>query len=200
MALGTHLLERSFVYSLWQAPFAAEKVTPFLAQNDLSQARRVLDVGCGPGTNTALFHGAEYLGIDINPRYIERARKRHSRSFSVADAVSYEGIAGERYDLILLNSFLHHLDTEAVDRVLSHVGTLLSPDGHVHILDLVLPPNPSIRRWLALRDRGAFPRPLEEWRRMFARRFQIATFQPYGLGALGATLWIMVYCKGKCLP
>ena len=199
MALRAYLLEKSFVYRLWQAPFAAEKVRPLLAGNDLSRVRRVLDVGCGPGTNTTLFAHAEYLGIDINPLYIERARRRYGRSFVVADAASYEAAAGESYDLILMNSFLHHLNVQAVDRVLSHLGTLLSPDGNIHILDLVLPPNPSIARWLALRDRGGFPRPLEEWRQVFARHFQILTFEPYRLAVLGTTLWNMVYCKGERL-
>ena len=199
MGLCTYLLEKSFVYRVWQAPFAAEKVRPLLAGNDLSQVRRVFDVGCGPGTNTTLFAHAEYLGMDINPLYIERARRRYGRSFVVADAASYAAAAGESYDLILMNSFLHHLDVPAVDRVLGRLGALLSPDGNIHILDLVLPPNPSISRWLALRDRGGFPRPLEEWRKVFARHFQILAFEPYRLTALGATLWNMVYCKGERL-
>jgi len=162
MGPWTYLLEQSLVYRLWQAPFAGQKVKPLLAENDLSLARRVLDIGCGPGTNTTLFAHAEYLGIDINPRYIERARKSYGRSFVVADAASYKGAPGESYDLILMNSFLHHLDEQAVDRVLAHAGSLLAPGGSVHILDLVLPPNPSFSRWLALHDRGDFPRPLEE--------------------------------------
>jgi SAM-dependent methyltransferase len=197
MGFCTYLLEKSFVYGFLQAPFAAEKVRPLVAGNDLSRARRVLDVGCGPGTNTVLFAHADYLGIDINPLYIERARRKYGRSFIVADAAFYEPAAGESYDLILMNSFLHHLDVEAVDRVLSRVATLLSAEGNIHILDLVLPPKPSISRWLALHDRGGFPRRLEEWRQVFARHFQILAFEPYPLTALGVTLWNMVYCRGK---
>ena len=54
-AIMTYLLEQTPVYSLWQAPFAAEKLAPLLAHNDLGRVRRVLDVGCGPGMNTHLF-------------------------------------------------------------------------------------------------------------------------------------------------
>jgi SAM-dependent methyltransferase len=198
MGLCTHLLEQSFVYRLWQAPFANQKVKPLLATNDVSRARRVLDVGCGPGTNTSLFAHAEYLGIDINPLYIERARRRYGRSFLVADAASYEPTAGESYDLILMNSFLHHLNAENVDQVLSRIRRLLSPDGNVHILDLVLPPTLSVSRWLAHRDRGGFPRPLQEWRDIFGRHFDTVIFEPYRLRVVGATLWNMVYFKGKC--
>jgi len=56
-----------------------------------------------------------------------------------------------------------------------------------------------ISRWLALHDRGGSPRPLEEWRQIFARHFHILAFEPYRLKALGTTLWNMVYCKGERL-
>lgn len=197
MGLCTDLLEQGFVYRLWQAPFANEKIKPLLATNDVSRARRVLDVGCGPGTNTGLFANADYLGIDINADYIDRARKTYGRSFKVADAASYEPAPGESYDLILMNSFLHHLKREDVDRVLSRVATLLSPDGNVHILDLVQAKKSSVAAWLAARDRGAFPRPLEEWREIFGRHFDSVIFEPYRLRALRLTLWNMVYFKGK---
>jgi hypothetical protein len=42
------LLEKTVVYRLWQAPFAEAKLAPVLANNDITTARRVLDVGCGP--------------------------------------------------------------------------------------------------------------------------------------------------------
>ena len=67
------LLEQPWVYRTWQAPFASAKLRPFLTRIDLSRARRVLDVGCGPGTNAAIFTESEYVGIDINPEYIRTA-------------------------------------------------------------------------------------------------------------------------------
>jgi trans-aconitate methyltransferase len=197
MAICTHLLEHSFVYRLWQTPFANQKIKPLLATNDVSRARRVLDIGCGPGTNTSLFTHAEYLGIDINPDYLDRARRMYRRAFKVADAASYEPASGESYDLILMNSFLHHLKPEDVHRVLSRVATLLSPEGNVHILDLVQTKNSSVAAWLAARDRGGFPRPVQEWREIFVRYFDTVVFEPYRLTALRITLWNMVYFKGK---
>ena len=47
-----------------------------VAANDVASVRRVLDVGCGPGTNTRYFEHADYLGLDINRGYIESARRR----------------------------------------------------------------------------------------------------------------------------
>ena len=64
------LLERPGVYLAWQRPFVASKLAPVWRHNDRSTIRRVLDVGCGPGTNSAEFAGLDYLGVDLNPSYI----------------------------------------------------------------------------------------------------------------------------------
>ncbi len=195
--LAEVLLEQTHVYRLWQAPFAADKLAPVLAHGDVARARRVLDVGCGPGTNTAYFPHAEYLGIDINPRYVAWAERRHGRAFVAADIRSYAFPDHARFDFALVNSFLHHVDDEEAGRILAGVARALAPGGSVHILDLVLPGAPSLARWLARHDRGRFARRLDEWRSLFARMFAIERFEPYAVGRAGIPLWHMVYCKGQ---
>jgi SAM-dependent methyltransferase len=168
-----------------------------LQHNDLAAVRRVLDVGCGPGTNTPHFTQADYLGVDFNEKYIAYARARHARKFITADVTTWTVAEGERYDFVLCNSLFHHIDTPNTRRILEHLSTLLADDGHVHILDLVLPADPSIGRLLARMDRGDWPRPLEEWREIFSATFEPVVFEPYPVGALGVTLWNMIYFKGK---
>ncbi len=197
MTLATAVLEHPLVYRLWQSPFAAGKLAPVLSHNDLGRVRRVLDVGCGPGTNTAYFARSDYLGIDINPHYIAWAGRRYQRPFVAADITSYRLPDGERFDFVLVNSFLHHLSGEDTGRILGAVARTLTPDGFVHILDLVLPAEPSLARWLARRDRGQYARPLEEWRRLFERTFEVVLFEPYAVGLPGLPMWNMVYCKGR---
>lgn len=197
MKLHARLMEHTLAYRAWQAPFAEQKLAPLFAHNDVARARRVLDVGCGPGTNTHHFAGMEYLGIDFNAAYIESARERHGREFVVADVTRYEVPRDRRFDLILANSLFHHIDAANTRRILAHLATLLSDDGYVHVFDLVLPTRPSVSRLLARADRGDFPRPLEEWRDLFTDAFEPVVFQPYPLGIAGVTLWNMVYFKGR---
>lgn len=197
MKLHARVMENTLAYRLWQAPFAEQKLAPLFAHNDLRAVRRVLDVGCGPGTNTHHFASADYLGIDFNPAYIENARRRHGREFVVADVTKYEVAREERFDLILANSLFHHIDTASTSRILAHLATLLSDDGHVHVLDLVLPERPSVSRFLARADRGEYPRPLAEWRQLFTDAFEPVVFEAYPLGVGGVTLWNMVYFKGR---
>jgi SAM-dependent methyltransferase len=197
MSIGTGLMEYSLAYRAWQAPFAEAKLAPIVRHNDLAAIRRVLDVGCGPGTNTRHFAHADYLGIDFNERYIADARAKYGRPFVVADVTTYTVPAGERFDFILANSFFHHIDTPNTARILSHLGTLLADDGHVHILDLVLPGEPSVARRLAEWDRGEYPRPLGQWWELFSDAFEPVLFETYPLQAFGVTLWNMVYFKGR---
>jgi SAM-dependent methyltransferase len=197
MKHATRIMEITQAYRLWQAPFAEKKFAPILAHNDLRQARRVLDVGCGPGTNTSRFSHTYYLGIDHNLRYLQHARGRHGRDFLVADITRLVLGPKARFDFILINSFLHHVDTPSARGLLSQLSALLTEDGHVHILDLVLPAQLSVARLLARLDRGEFPRPLGDWERIFNDPFETEIFEPYPLTGGGATLWEMVYFKGR---
>jgi SAM-dependent methyltransferase len=194
------LLARPLSYRLWQKPFAEAKFAPVLRHNDLAGVRRVLDVGCGPGTNTQHFAGVDYLGIDVNERYVEYARRLHSRDFMVADATEFTVPEGERFDFVLVNSFLHHIPDVAVRRLLAHLSTVLTNEGHIHVMELELPEHPSVARLLARMDRGDHPRPLKTWRELLSESFDPVVFEPYPLGGpgwAGLTLWKMVYFKGR---
>jgi SAM-dependent methyltransferase len=191
------VLDASWIYLAWQAPFIRAKVQPFLRHNDLSQLGRVLEVGCGPGTNAVLFQQTKYLGIDLNPRYIATARRRFGPKFEQADVRDFSPRAEERFNTVFMNSLLHHLDDEAVRTLLEKLSRVVDADGHVHILDLVLPERRSVARWLAEHDRGDFPRPLEAWRTLFSGVFQPVVFEPYSVSLCGTPLWRMVYFQGS---
>src|SRR5260370_6319198 len=108
MRFTSRIMEYTQAYRLWQAPFAEDKFRPVLASNDMREVQRVLDVGCGPGTNAHHFADASYTGIDLNPAYIEYARQHHQGNFVTADATTYRVDPVQHFDFILVNSFLHH--------------------------------------------------------------------------------------------
>ena len=195
-----YLLEQPFLFKLSQIPFTTQKFARILQHNDLSKARSVLDVGCGPGTNAPRFAHANYLGIDINDRYIQLARNRYHRDFLVADVTTSQSIPAGSYDFILLNSFLHHIDTPSTLRILASLNHFLAPDGHVHSVELVLPETPGIPRWLATHDRGKFPRTLSTWRELFEDKLQTVIFEPFPIRHFGVTIMDLVYFKGRKKP
>jgi SAM-dependent methyltransferase len=185
------------VYQLWMATHGEKKLVPIKAHNDLGRIRRVLDVGCGPGTNAAHFAHTDYLGMDWNERYINIARRRYRGRFEVGDVTKLELPVSERFDFILINSVLHHIDLSATRRLLSHLPRLLASDGHVHIIELVLPANFTLPFVLARADRGDYPRPLDEWQDIFNESFEEVVFEPFDVSAYGLAFWNFVYFKGR---
>ncbi len=199
MSVADQLLAAPLPYRLWQAPFAETKFAPVRRHNDLAAARRVLDVGCGPGTNARHFRETQYEGLDYNPRYIDYARSHFSGRFTVADANDFEPEDGALYDFVLVNSLLHHLDDDEVRNLLSSLSALLTDDGSIHIVELMWPKEGAVAQRLARWDRGDYPRSLDEWRQLFGERFEISVVDPFDLTVPGLTLWKMAYFKGTPL-
>ena len=191
------LLESPVVYGLWQAPFATQKFAPVAQYLGLSGTGRVLDVGCGPGTNRKHFTGQGYLGIDINPRYIRRAQARMGGSYIVADVSDVPLSDNASFDLILVNSLLHHIPTPQVEILLDRLARLLSPNGTIHVLDLVLPERGAAARLLAHLDRGDYPRRRATWEALLSRRFRPERIEGYSIDLLGLPLWHMIYFRGR---
>jgi len=192
--LVDRLLEHPIVYGAWQAPFAAKKFAPVERHLALRRPRRILDVGCGPGTNAPRFAGIDYVGVDINERYLAIARTRHRGRFIQADLENADLSALGRFDTILVNSFLHHIADDAVGRILRQVRTLLDGDGRVHVLELVLPERRSMATLMARLDRGRYARPLAAWRTLLEAHFEPVHVEPY---QYGGGLWAMIYFQGK---
>lgn len=192
--LVDRLLEHPRVYEAWQAPFVAQKFAPVERQLRRLPVRRVLDVGCGPGTNARRFTAAEYVGIDINADYLAIARARHRGRFLQADLATADLAALGTFDTILVNSFLHHLDDDAVSRMLRQISRLLAPDGRAHMLELVLPERRSMARLMARLDRGRYARSLDAWQAIFTSHLEAVEIEPYHYGG---GLWSMIYFQGR---
>jgi SAM-dependent methyltransferase len=192
--LVDRFLEHPFVYRVWQAPFVDEKFAPVERHLRLGTLRRVLDVGCGPGTNAARFAGLDYVGVDVNDDYLALARSKYQGQFIQADLGTADLSRLGAFDAILINSFLHHLPDEDVDRILTHCEKLLAIEGAVHILELVLPRPPSLATLMARFDRGRYARTLDHWNSIFERHFSPQVIEPY---TFGGGLWAMLYFQGR---
>jgi ubiquinone/menaquinone biosynthesis C-methylase UbiE len=90
---------------------------------DNHNGKRVLEVGCGTGTDLLQFArgGARVTGIDLTPRSIEIARRRfevygYSGEFAIGDAENL-GFPDESFDTFYSFGVLHHTpDTERAIR------------------------------------------------------------------------------------
>ena len=135
----------------------------------LGKGLRSLDLACGPGAFSDLFDGDDYVGLDLNRRYIEHARRHRKGTFVVGDARGVE-LPDARFDQILVFGLLHHLSDADVRAVLRECRRLLAPGGHALVIEDI----PTLSRLNLIGhlihnvENGEYIRPPEEYRRLYA--------------------------------
>ena len=165
----------------------------------LEAGERLLDVCCGTGefANVAL---GPYLGIDINPQYIEYATKKYGaghshpeREFLAEDitGVSFEK-KGLRFPKAMLINSMHHLTIEENRVVLEAVARVTT--GRFVVVDLDPTPGNPLSKFLAEQDRGDYARPLEEQIALTEPYFKVEKAYRYYSGLCGQTILI---CSAK---
>jgi ubiquinone/menaquinone biosynthesis C-methylase UbiE len=114
----------------WHIPVAA----------DFGSARglKVLEIGCGLGTDGAQFAeaGADYTGVDLTEAAVELARKRFELfnlpgNFQTADAENLD-FAGETFDLVYSHGVLHH--TPETGKAIKEIHRVLRPGGRSMVM------------------------------------------------------------------
>lgn len=122
---------------------------------------RILEIGCGPGTILPFLPSTRnYVGFDLNPSYIERARARFPQAQFVCAPVSQYTLAEQHsFDTVLAIGVVHHLDDEEATRLFQIAYDALKPGGKLVTFDGVLTSDqPATVRWMLSRDRGKYVR------------------------------------------
>jgi ubiquinone/menaquinone biosynthesis C-methylase UbiE len=116
------------------SPDAVDPLTEAVVELRELRGRRVLDVGCGPGTVLAQLtraFGVEGVGIDASPEMIEVARRDapgvHQLQVGRAEELPF---AGGSFDAVLMRLVVHHLDRP---EAFSELLRVLRPDGRLVI-------------------------------------------------------------------
>lgn len=148
-------LHEGQVASLWQDTLLGDKdaIPEFsMWRNRRSvglvprSARRILEIGPGAGHAIPLLRercpSAEYYGVDLSQKTIERLAERHRGQFAVAaiEALPWKGVA---FDAILMLEVLEHVEAPRTFGVLSAIKARLSESG---VLVLSVPLREDLRR------------------------------------------------------
>lgn len=115
---------------------------PRFADFERWNGKRVLEIGCGIGTDTINFarHGARVTAVDLTEKSLEVARQR-ARVFGLEDRITFlqanaeqlsDYVPAEPYDLIYSFGVIHH--TPHPDRVLDQIRKYVTPDSTVKIM------------------------------------------------------------------
>jgi SAM-dependent methyltransferase len=172
-------LESSAVYNFFQKAVGAHKPRQrFFADHvaPLGKAR-VLDVGCGPGTNCSWMPpGIEYVGCDLSESYIAHARARYGSrgEFFAAPVGEVAKLGLKPFDAVIAVTILHHLSDAQVLTLCDEVRQLLVPGGVFITGDPCFAVGQSrLEHFITSCDRGRYMRYPEQYRALLLQRFPV---------------------------
>jgi cyclopropane fatty-acyl-phospholipid synthase-like methyltransferase len=163
------VLNNPHVYNCWVNLLGAKRAKVDFVENYLKadDGCRVLDVGCGTGSQLEFFSDTvRYTGIDISEEYVEHAKEKYGErgTFFAIDPGDVPEFDGAEFDLAIGAGLLHHLDDEEVIALLKWVYDSLAPGGRFVTSDGVYVDGQSpIARFIISRDRGQNVRALDEY-------------------------------------
>jgi ubiquinone/menaquinone biosynthesis C-methylase UbiE len=120
------------------------KVKDLVSQHMKSSGTSVLDLCCGTGVVAGLLTdlpGVTYVGIDINQRFLQRAREKTTGcphfKFIASDAVALA--VKNEFEIILLINAYHHFQNHLKSAVLHNASALLSATGVMIVYETAIP-------------------------------------------------------------
>jgi ubiquinone/menaquinone biosynthesis C-methylase UbiE len=126
--------------------------------------------------------GGSYTGIDINPRFVDAARRRHRRAdaqFVAMDAMRMD-FPDRHFDKCLFVNGLHHFSDADATRVLAEVRRVTR--SRVVIIDADGTPRGVVRRVLLASDRGDWMRTPPALERLIGSVLSIRTSVRFRVG------------------
>ncbi len=150
----------------------------------------VLDVCCGTGDFADLVSGS-YLGVDLNERFIRRARERYAgfanKQFEVMDAAQMQLETGS-YDRAMIVNAMHHFDDGLNRGILAELARVIR--GRIVIVDAIPNPEGWLRRLVISSDRGDYVRPIDEQLTLISEGLDVERHYTFDSGLIVQVMFI----------
>ncbi len=158
------LLEIPSVFNLWsrltgdisvKQKIISEHIRPF-------DGAKILDIGCGTGGISNLIREVarvSYTGVDVNPKYIEFAKKQNYPGTFYSADITRGFQADTDFDIVMALDMMHHINDEQVRKAIALARRSLKQNGRFIFLDPVITKDRSFfEKQLMKLDRGRFIR------------------------------------------
>jgi len=113
--------------------YALKKVIDAEIKN-LNDMSRILDLGCGTGDFSPCFYNFHYIGIDVEPEYIQYAKNTYNLDFRLMDGRRLRFVE-ETFDCIAIIGVLHHLCEKSCLEIFHELKRVIKPGGIIIIIE-----------------------------------------------------------------
>ncbi|MCX7928480.1 MAG: class I SAM-dependent methyltransferase [Patescibacteria group bacterium] len=156
----------------------------------------VLDIGCGTGDFFDKRY-KEYIGIDINQKFIAFAKKKYKKfknaNFLVGNVLSYKyrSLKGKKVGIIFV-SMMHHLSDQELFLLFDNLKKLNIT--YLVVCDIIPNPKGLLKKLMVTLDRGAYIRSEERKIKILKKYFYIIDIK---MLKAGLAVQCGIVCKQK---
>ncbi|MCK5283610.1 MAG: class I SAM-dependent methyltransferase [Nanoarchaeota archaeon] len=141
---------------------------------------KVLDFGCGTGSNSFIFKAENYLGVDIDKKRIDFASKLSPEyKFKVIEN-NILPANNNYFDYICVFAAIHHIPDYIFQGYIKEFKRVLKAHGKIIMIEPVFSENHRFNNWLMKTfDDGKFIRYEKEYKKLFSKDFSITFYKRF---------------------
>ena len=192
------ILSHHFVYSFFQKIMSGTSFRKRIINKLITKSNiKVLDIGCGPAEILDFLMEVDYFGYDINPNYINYAKKKYKKKgkFFCKKFTNKDIKKLPKFDHVLLFGILHHLNDKEVNDLLRLTKKVLKKEGNIITEDPILIDRQNIfSRFIIKMDRGSNVRNKKEYTNLIKKFFKKINSKIYHQTFVPYT-WFVMNCK-----
>ena len=165
------------IYDFWQKHISKSY---FLFKNILEERLNVksndlvLDFGCGTGKYCFLFNPEKYVGIDVDKKSIDIAKKKFGKYNFIQIKNNQLEFQENYFDLILILGVCHHINDQDLAIYLKGLYKVLKKKGKIMIIEPILSKTSTrLNKWMQFVDRGEHFRYEDDLLILMSKNFKV---------------------------
>ena len=177
--MSVFLKMETFVYKNIVVPLQGKQTFKFV-DNYYKKGSKVLDFGCGIGSNSKLFHHNDYIGVEVDESRVISSRLKYPKNrFEKIPFISESGdripFEDNYFDIVFISLCLHHIDSNTCKLLFKEFSRVLKDNGSIIGIEPCILPNKYFSNiFMNIVDAGDYILTIEEYKKIYSSEaFQV---------------------------